>query len=69
MQASWYARAGFTLASGKKIEAQPLVFYAAVPADAKQPALGRSFVRFMRSAQGQAMLHERGYGPPHGNAL
>lgn len=69
MQAPWYAKAGFTLAGGKQIEAQPLVFYAAVPADAKQPALGRSFVRFMRSAQGQAMLHERGYGPPHGNAL
>jgi molybdate/tungstate transport system substrate-binding protein len=69
MQASWYARAGFMLANGKKVGAQPLVFYAAVPADAKQPALGRAFVRFMQSAQGQAMLRERGYDPPHGDAL
>jgi molybdate/tungstate transport system substrate-binding protein len=69
MQASWYAQAGFTLANGKKVEAQPLVFYAAVPADAQQPALGRAFVQFMQGAQGQAMLRERGYDPPHGNAL
>ncbi|MEY2161214.1 extracellular solute-binding protein [Rhodanobacter sp. FW106-PBR-LB-2-11] len=69
MQASWYAQAGFTLANGKKVEAQPLVFYAAVPTDAKQPALGRAFVQFMRSMQGQAMLRERGYDPPHGDAL
>lgn len=69
MQSSWYAQAGFTLANGKKIDAQPLVFYAAVPNDAKQPALGRAFVEFMRGAQGQAMLRERGYDPPHGDAL
>ena len=52
MQASWYAQAGFTLANGKKVEAQPLVFYAAVPADAKQPVLGRAFVLFMQGARG-----------------
>ncbi len=69
MQPTWYAKAGFTLASGKRIRAQPLVFYATVLGDAKQPALGRSFVRFMQSAQGQALLRARGYGPPHGNAL
>ncbi|KRE89208.1 ABC transporter substrate-binding protein [Frateuria sp. Soil773] len=69
MQAPWYAQAGFALASGKKIEAQPLVFYAAVPTVARQPALGRAFVRFMQGAQGQAMLRERGYDPPHGDAL
>jgi molybdate/tungstate transport system substrate-binding protein len=69
LQASWYAQAGFTLASGRKIEAQPLVFYATVPADAKQPALGHAFVRFMQGPQGQALLRQRGYDPPHGNAL
>jgi len=69
MQASWYAQAGFTLADGRKVEAQPLVFYAAVPTDAQQPALGRAFIQFMQGAQGQAMLRERGYDPPHGNAL
>lgn len=69
MQASWYAQAGFTLANSKKVDAQPLVFYAAVLSDAKQPALGRAFVQFMQGTQGQAMLRERGYDPPHGNAL
>lgn len=69
MQQAWYARAGFTLASGKRLAAQPLVFYAAVPANAKHPGLGRAFVQFMQGPQGQAMLRGRGYGPPHGNAL
>jgi molybdate/tungstate transport system substrate-binding protein len=69
MQADWYAKAGFTLANGKKVAAQPLVFYAAVPTDAQQPALGRAFVQFMQGPQGQAMLRQRGYDPPHGNAL
>ena len=69
MQDTWYAKAGFTLANGKKLTAQPLVFYAAVPANAKHPGLGRAFVQFMQGAQGQAMLRERGYDPPHGNPL
>lgn len=69
LQASWYAQAGFTLPSGKQVEAQPLVFYAAVPANAKQPALGRAFVQLLSGAQGQAALRERGYDPPHGEAL
>ena len=69
LQASWYAKAGFTLPSGKKLEAQPLVFYAAVPANAKQPALGRAFVELLKSAPGQQALRERGYDPPHGKTL
>jgi molybdate/tungstate transport system substrate-binding protein len=69
MQQAWYAKAGFTLASGKQFTAQPLVFYATVPANAKHPGLGRAFVQFMQGAQGQAMLRERGYDPPHGNPL
>lgn len=69
LQASWYAKAGFTLPSGKQLEAQPLVFYAAVPANATQPALGRAFVELLKSAPGQQALRERGYDPPHGEAL
>ncbi|MBQ4855858.1 extracellular solute-binding protein [Rhodanobacter sp. B2A1Ga4] len=69
MQASWYSQAHLALADGKVIKAQPLVFYAAVPTNAKQPALGADFVRLLQSAEGQAMLRERGYGPPHGDAL
>lgn len=69
MQAGWYAQASFVLPGGKKVEAQPLVFYAAVPANAAQPALGRAFVALLQSAAGQQALRERGYDPPHGAAL
>lgn len=69
MQDAWYAKASLTLADGKLLKAQPLVFYAAVLADAKQPQLAADFVRLLQSAEGQAMLRERGYDPPHGEAL
>ena len=69
LQASWYAKASFTLPCGKHLEARPLVFYAAVPANAEQLVLGRAFVELLRSAAGQQALRERGYGPPHGEAL
>jgi len=69
MQAAWYATASLKLAGGKVLTAQPLVFYAAVLSNAKQPALGADFVRLLQSAEGQAMLHERGYDPPPGDAL
>lgn len=69
MQKSWYAKAGFTLENGKARHAQPLVFYAAVLDNARQPALGRDFVHFLQGKQGQAILHEHGYGPPHGGNL
>jgi len=69
MQDAWYAKASLTLADGKLLKAQPLVFYAAVLADAKQPQLAADFVRLLQSTEGQAMLRERGYDPPHGEAL
>ena len=70
LQATWYAKAGLTLANGKRIEAQPLVFYAAVLKDAAHPALGHAFVRMLTSKQGQAALRGHGYGPPpHGKDL
>lgn len=69
MQQTWYSQVGFTLGNGKRIVAQPLVFYAAVLANAKQAVLGHAFVRFLQSGQGQAMLRERGYDPPHGKVL
>lgn len=68
MQANWYAKAGLTLKNGKTLHARPLVFYAAVLDNAKQPALGHDFVRFLQGRQGQAMLHKHGYGPPHGGS-
>jgi molybdate/tungstate transport system substrate-binding protein len=69
MQEDWYAKAGLTLADGKQLQAQPLVFYATVLGNAKQPALGADFVRLLQSAEGQAAFRERGYDSPHGDAL
>jgi molybdate/tungstate transport system substrate-binding protein len=69
MQDAWYAKASLTLADGKVLKAQPLVFYAAVLGNAKQPRLGADFLRLLQSAEGQAMFKERGYDPPHGEAL
>ena len=51
------------------LKAQPLVFYAAVLTDAKQAQLAADFVQLLQSAAGQAMLRERGYDPPHCEAL
>ena len=69
MQEAWYAKAGLTLADGKTLQAQPLVFYAAVLSNARQPALGADFVRLLQSAEGRAVFRERGYDLPHGEAL
>ncbi|MFC4761955.1 extracellular solute-binding protein [Dyella koreensis] len=69
MQAAWYAKANLKLPDGKVLTAQPLVFYAAVLSNAKQPELGKDFISLLQSAEGQVMLRERGYDPPHGDAL
>lgn len=69
LETSWYAHARLTLDGGKTLHAQPLVFYAAVLDDARQPALAHAFVTFLQSPQGQAALRAHGYDPPHGDAL
>ncbi|HUA81478.1 MAG TPA: extracellular solute-binding protein [Dyella sp.] len=69
MQASWYDRASIALANGKTLRVQPLVFYAGVLTNAKQPALARAFVNYLKSSEGQAMFREHGYSAPRGNGL
>jgi molybdate/tungstate transport system substrate-binding protein len=69
MQAPWYDRASITLNNGKTLKVQPLVFYAAVLGNAQQPQLGRDFVAFLQSAEGQALFREHGYSPPRGPDL
>jgi molybdate/tungstate transport system substrate-binding protein len=69
MQEAWYAKASLHLADGKELKAQPLVFYAAVLSESRQPALAADFVHLLQASEGQAMLHERGYDPPHGDTL
>lgn len=47
----------------------PLVFYAAVLADAPDPALAARFLAFLQSPEAQAMLRHGGYGPPKGGPM
>lgn len=68
LQASWYARVGFTLPDGARRTAQPLVFYAAVLANAPHPKLARAYLAFLLGPQGQQILGRYGYDRPHGDA-
>jgi len=69
MQKPWYDRATITLDNGKTLRVQPLVFYAGVLGNAKQPELARGFVNFLEGAEGQALFREHGYSVPRGNGL
>ena len=70
---AWYDTVSFTLANpaGKPttLHPQPLVFYAAVLKNAPNPGAARQFVEFLRSAPGQALFKQNGYGPALGRAL
>lgn len=71
--ATWYSHAEITLpqSDGKKkvIRPQPLVFYAAVLANAPNPDIGHRFVNFTTSVEGQKILHHGGYAPAKGGKL
>lgn len=73
MDAKWYKTVQFNikLPNGKEatMNTQPLVFYAAVLKDSKQPALAEKFVQFLQSPQGQKMLEDNGYSPPKGGPI
>ena len=73
MEATWYKNVQFsiTLASGKEttLNTQPLVFYATVLKDSKQPALAEKFVQFLQSPEGQKLLDDNGYSPPKGGPI
>ncbi len=73
MEAQWYKNVQFSirLPSGKEatLNTQPLVFYAAVLGDSKQPALAEKFVQFLQSAEGQKLFRDNGYSPPKGGPI
>jgi len=73
MGAKWYKAVQFSikLPSGKQatLSTQPLVFYAAVLKNSKQPALAEKFVQFLQSPEGQKMLADNGYSPPKGGEI
>jgi molybdate/tungstate transport system substrate-binding protein len=70
--ADWYSKVTFTikLPSGKDttLRTQPLVFYAGVLKNAQQQDLGKKFVQFMLSLEGQKALRDAGYAAPKGGA-
>lgn len=74
MAKQWYDNVSFTIkdsqGQSKTLHTQPLVYYAAVLKNAPHGVVqGEKFVSFMRSAQGQKLLHDSGYAPPKGDAL
>ena len=73
MEAKWYKTVQFAvkLPSGKEatLNTQPLVFYATVLKDSRQPALAEKFMQFLQSPQGQKMLRDNGYSPPKGGTI
>ncbi|MBV9674513.1 MAG: substrate-binding domain-containing protein [Verrucomicrobia bacterium] len=68
-----YSSVGFELTGpdGKtqNVEAEPLVFYAAVLLNAAQPQHGNDFIRFLRSPIAQNLMRDNGYDSPKGEPL
>lgn len=73
LQADWYDKVHFTIGSpdGKQQElsVQPLVYYAAVLKNARDPGLAQKFVDFMQDPVGQKILEDNGYAPPKGGKI
>ena len=53
----------------KTLHPQPLVFYAVVLTNARHPRLAQTFLAFLRSKEGRALLSTYGYQPPNGMAV
>lgn len=73
MDAKWYktVQYGIKLPNGKELtlNTQPLVFYATVLKNSKQPALAEKFVQFLQSPEGQKLFNDNGYSPPKGGPI
>ena len=69
----WYGKAHFNieLPNGKtdRLSTQPLVFYAAVLNNARNPQAGKALIQLMTSAAGQTMFRDYGYSAPKGGDL
>ena len=72
MVADWYSRAAISLTvKGRRqtLHTQPLVFYACVPRNARNPEAGRAFVSLLQSRKGQELFARYGYNPPLGGPV
>lgn len=71
--AAWYDKVEFriTRPDGARatLRTQPLVFYAGVLDNARNPAAARRFIAFLQSAEGRKLLREKGYSRPKGGPL
>lgn len=74
MAKQWYDTVSFTIKDSKGkdqlLHTQPMVFYAAVLKNAPNGVeQGAKFVKFLQSAEGQALFKQYGYAEPKGDAL
>ena len=68
----WYSKASLTLPIAGKVTTvhpTPLVYYATVLKNAKHPQAAEAFVKFLNSAEGQALFAKYGYNPPKGPSI
>jgi molybdate/tungstate transport system substrate-binding protein len=69
---TWYGKASLSVqAKGvtKTVHPGPLVFYAAILANAPNPKAAAAFVDFLQGAEGQALLAKYGYNPGKGGKI
>ena len=72
MVTDWYSRAAITLTvKGQRqtLHTQPLVFYACMPRNARNPEAGRAFISLLQSRKGQELFARYGYNPPLGGPV
>lgn len=70
---NWYSKVRFkiTLPTGmtKTLHTQPLVFYAGVLDNARNPGQARKFIAFLQGPRARKLLRKQGYSRPKGGPL
>ncbi len=73
LQSEWYDKVSFNLpgkdGKPKEIKPQPMVFYAAVLKNSKNPSGAAHFLDFLTSAEGRKIFKDNGYGEPKGDKI
>ncbi len=67
---NWYTQAALTLpGQTKTLHPSPLVYYATVLKNAKNPEAAKNFVNFLNSPEGQKLFATYGYNPGKGPSI
>ena len=69
---TWYSKASLSLpvkGVAKTMHPSPLVYYASVMKNAKNPKAAQAFVNFLNSPQGQKIFAQYGYNPGKGGNI